>query len=92
METTVLNYRIIVEQEENSQTGKKVYVSLCPKLGVSDWGNTIDQAINRIQEAVECHLESLIRHHKHLPAPDQNEFVIATAKVNLPSSKISFAI
>lgn len=82
VETTVLNYRIIVEPKKNSQTGKKIYVAFCPKLEVSDWGNTIDQAINHIEEAIECHLESLLKHHKSIPNPDQNEFVIATTKIS----------
>src|SRR3989338_8108559 len=75
METKILNYRIIVEPEKDPQTSKRVYVAICPKLGVSDWGNTIDQAIIHIQEAIECHLESLIKHGKSVPSADQNEFV-----------------
>lgn len=92
MEANIHSYRIIIEPEKDSQTGKKVYVAFCPKLGVSDWGKTIDQAIGHIQEAIECHLESLIKHNKSIPAPDQNEFVVASAKVHLPSTTINFAI
>ena len=57
MDTKVLNYRIIIEPELNKKTGKKVYVGFCPKLGVSDWGKTVEAAIGNIKEAIELYLE-----------------------------------
>ena len=92
METKVLNYRIIVEPETHEKTGKVVYVSYCPKLGVSDWGRTVEQAIAHIREAIECHLESLVKHGEDIPQPDTDEYVIATARVNAPPGvRLSFA-
>lgn len=72
MDTKVLNYRIIIEPEIDKKTGKKVYTSFCPKLGVADWGNTVEQSMARIQEGIECHLEALAQLKSPLPEPVLN--------------------
>ncbi len=83
MQTHILSYRTIIEPVTNPKTGKTVYTAYSPKLGVSDWGKTIELALLHIQEAIECHLESLSKHHQPIPAPDQDEFLITTTRVNL---------
>lgn len=62
METKVFNYRIIIEQEAVPRTKKAVYVAYCPKLGISHWGSSIGGALAHMQEAIECHIESLMKH------------------------------
>lgn len=74
METIVLNYRIIIEPETDKKTGKTVYVALAPTLGVSDWGKSIEQALERITEAIECHLESLVKHGKEIIVQNNKRF------------------
>jgi len=34
------------------------YVSLCPELGVSSYGDTPDEAVSMLKEAVELYLEN----------------------------------
>ena len=82
METKVLNYRIIIEPEIENK--KKVYVSFCPTLGVSDWGKTVEEALAHIREGIECYLESLVKHKKPIPEEDPSEFMVATTRVSLP--------
>jgi len=48
METNILNYRILVEKEGTPRKKRAVYVAYCPKLGISDWGASIDDALIRI--------------------------------------------
>lgn len=84
METKVLNYRILVEQEALPRRKKAAYVAYCPKLGISDWGTTIDEAIEHIQEAIECHIESLVKHNEDVPVSDEETFVVTTANVRVP--------
>lgn len=92
METKILNYRIIIESEIGKKTGKKVYTAFCPKLGVGDWGNTVEEALSHIKEGIECYLESLIKHGKPIPSEDISEFMVATAEVSLPRDfKFTFA-
>lgn len=82
MEKFVLNYRIILEPE-NNKSGQKVYNAYCPKLGVADWGKTVEEALIHIQEAIECYLESLAKHHKPIPTGDKAEFLVTTTEVFL---------
>lgn len=82
MEKSVLNYRVIIEPEKMGR--KTVYNASCPTLGVSDWGNSVEEALAHIKEGVECHLESLVKHKKPFPEEDSSEFMIATTKISLP--------
>lgn len=92
METFILDYRIIIEPETDKKTGKKVYTAFCPRVGVSDWGKSVEEAISHIKEAIECHLKSLIKHQKAVPPPDLAEFMVTTASVSLPKGiKLAFS-
>lgn len=37
--------------------GEKQYVALCSELDVASQGNTIEEALNNLKEAVELHIE-----------------------------------
>lgn len=87
-----MNYRIIIEPEIDAKTGKKVYTAFCPKLGVADWGKTVEKALAHIKEGIECHLESLVKHENPIPREDVSEFMVATTEVSLPRNlRITFA-
>lgn len=92
METKVLNYRIIIEKEVSPRTKKMVYVAYCPKLGISDWGSSLDEALSHMQEAIECHIESLVKHREDVPVSDEETFVVATANIRVPQlTNIAYA-
>lgn len=82
METKVLNYRIIITPEKHE--GKLVYNALCPTLDVADWGKTVEQVLEHIQGAIECHIESLAKNNEPIPAEDTSDFMVATTSVSLP--------
>jgi predicted RNase H-like HicB family nuclease len=42
----------------------------CPSLGIASYGETIDEAIRMIQEAIQLHIEDLIAHGEPVPAED----------------------
>ncbi len=52
MEKKVLNYRIIIEKEQY-EDGAPVYVAYCPTLGVSDYGDTIEEVLESIKDGIE---------------------------------------
>jgi len=58
MEKRILNYRIIIEPEKIGR--KTVNNAYCPTLGLADFGNSIDEAIQRIQSLIKFHIESLL--------------------------------
>lgn len=82
METKVLNYRIIIKSKKKD--GKNTYLAECPTLGVYDWGKTIDEVLDNIQEGITCHVESLIKDGEEVPVDyPEKEFVTET-KITVP--------
>lgn len=52
MNTKILNYRVVVEPDERTGSNKPCFVAYCPTLGVADDGDTIDEALGNIREAI----------------------------------------
>lgn len=48
----MLNYRIINEKE-NYEDGSFVYVAYCPTLGISDYGDTVEEVLASIKDGIE---------------------------------------
>ena len=46
------------------------YCVECPSLGITSMGESIDDAIRMIEEAIELHLEDLIAHSEVVPEED----------------------
>ena len=60
MKTKVLNYRIIVSPDKQTGTGKPGFTALCPTLGVADDGDTIDEAVVNIKNAIKLYVNSMV--------------------------------
>ena len=60
MKTKVLNYRIIVSPDKQTGTGKSGFTALCPTLGVADDGDTIDEALVNIKNAIKLYVNSMV--------------------------------
>lgn len=58
MEKRVLNYRIIIEPEKY-ENGSTVYVAYCPTLGVSDYGDTVEEVLKSIKDGIKLVVECL---------------------------------
>ena len=69
-----MKYRIIIEQDEDG-----TYVAECPSLpGCVSQGNTRDEAIVNIQDAIRGYLQSLKKHNEPIP-PSITEEVVEVA-------------
>ena len=69
-----MQYRILIEQDENG-----IFVAECPSLpGCVSQGNTREEAITSIRDAIGGYIESLERHKDPIP-PSINEEVIDIA-------------
>ncbi len=91
MEKNVLNYRIIIEKEKY-EDGSTVYVAYCPSLGISDYGDTVEDVLKSIKDGIKLAVESLAKEGKDVPIDHVEEQFITSAKINIPSGiKISFA-
>lgn len=86
MEKKVLNYRVIIDKEGSS------YNAYCPKLGLADYGKTIDQAIERLTNLIKFHIESLAAIGEKIPLENGTTTVITSIAVpSLPSMKFSLS-
>lgn len=91
MNTNILNYRIIIEKEKYAD-GSRVYVAYCPTLGISDYGDTIEETLTSIKDGIQLAVESLAKEKKEVPVDRVEEQIITSTQVRFPRSlKISFA-
>lgn len=85
MEKIVLNYRVIIEPDKRTGTGKICFTAYCPKLGIADDGDTVEEALSSIQDGIKCYLEALIKDGVEVPQPDNiKEGLVTSTKVSLP--------
>jgi len=66
-----MKYRIIIEQDEDG-----VFVAECPTLpGCISQGNSREEALANIQDAIKGYLESLKKHDEPIPPSIEEEVV-----------------
>jgi predicted RNase H-like HicB family nuclease len=66
-----MKYRVLIEQDEDG-----VYVAEVPSLpGCISQGQTREQAVENIKEAIAVYLESLEAHDEPIPPPITEELV-----------------
>ncbi len=83
----ILSYRIFVERE-TYDSGEVVYVAHVPTLGISDYGSTIEKALENTEKLIRFHLECLIDEEGSIPAPDDpKNILIANQEIEIASKK-----
>lgn len=71
-----MRYTVILEEEAEGG-----FHAFCPALvGCHSQGESLDEAMANIREAIELYLESLLAHGE--PIPDEARMVVATTEVN----------
>lgn len=91
MEKSVLNYRIKIEPEKY-EDGSTIYVAYCPTLGISDYGDTVEEVLKSIQEGVELAIKCLSEEKQEIPVDNLDRQIITSTKVEIPKQvKIAFA-
>ncbi len=60
--------KIIIHRSEPDEVVP--YWVECPSLGIASMGETIDEAIRMIHEAIELHIEDLTAHGEPIPPED----------------------
>lgn len=83
MEKNVLNYRIIIEKEKY-EDGSSVYVANCPTLGISDYGDTIEDVLASMKDGISLAVEVLVKEKKEVPIDHIEEQIVASAKIIAP--------
>jgi predicted RNase H-like HicB family nuclease len=85
MNTKRLNYRIIIEKEEQ-EDGKEVFVAYTPSLGISDFGATIEKAVANMEQGIKLYIETLAKTNQPIPQEDTNEYFVTTRKIEVVTS------
>lgn len=83
METKILNYRIIIEPDEQTGTGKLGFTAHCPTLGIADDGNTIEKALKNIKGAIDAYIDSLIEDNLPVPIDQPEKDIVTTAQIRV---------
>lgn len=92
METKVLNYRIIVEPDEQTGTKKPWFTALCPTLGIADDGITIEEAISALRDSIKTYVDSLIEDKIPVPIDKPELDLVTTTQITVKTpSPFQFA-
>lgn len=83
MDTKVLDYRIIIEPEKYKD-GSVVYVAHCPTLGISDYGDSIEDVMASIKDGIRLAVDSLASEKLEVPIDEVQDQIITTARINFP--------
>lgn len=86
MKTKILNYRVIINPDKQTGTGKSGYTALCPSLGVADDGDTIDEALINIKGAIKAYVESLVKDKQPVPVDEPEHDIVTTTQIDAPST------
>lgn len=73
------NYRVIIEPDEETGTGKACFTAYVPTLGIADSGDTIDEALKNAEEGIRCYLEALVKDGEPIPESDDVERDLVTS-------------
>jgi predicted RNase H-like HicB family nuclease len=63
--------RIIIHRSDPDE--EVSYWVECPSLGIASMGDTIEEAISMIREAIDLHIEDLRAHGEPIPPEDSPE-------------------
>jgi predicted RNase H-like HicB family nuclease len=87
----ILNYRVIIEPE-TYEDGSTVYVAQCPTLGISDYGDTIEKAIEHMQRGMKLYINTLLVENLPVPEQDHEGFFITNQKVSIKTHSTSLQL
>lgn len=91
MDGKIYTFRAIIEKDDPGYRG---YVPTLP--GLHTCGDTIEEVRGNLKEALQCHLESLIKHRELIPQEEGIE-IIQTVTIEphktraLPKIKFAYA-
>ncbi len=83
---TILDYRVILRQDKSVGTNQSCYVASCPTLGVTDDGQTPQEALDNLKSTIEFHLECLQKEGKEIPVDQPREELLTTTQISFPTT------
>jgi len=86
MEKRILNYRVIISPDYRTGTKEKCYAIYVPTLRIATEGDTIEEALKNVKEAIELYVESLIEDKQEIPLDHIEKDIVTTAQVEISNS------
>ena len=71
--------QIIIHKSEPDE--EVAYWVECPSLGIASMGDTIEEAIAMIREAIDLHIEDLVAHSEPVPPEDSDDLPVVQTLV-----------
>lgn len=85
MDKKVLDYRVIIEPEKRPN-GETVFVAYCPTLGISDYGDSVEEVLSSIQDGIKLAIEMLVKKKLQVPTDRLEEQIITSTRVFVPEN------
>ena len=85
MDKKVLDYRVIIEPEKR-ENGETVFVAYCPTLGISDYGDTVEEVLSSMKDGIELAIEMMIKKKQVVPTDRLEEQIITSSRVFVPEN------
>lgn len=76
----MLNFRVILEPEKMNK--KTVYNAYCPTLGIADFGDTIEEALEHMKEGIELSLECMEKEKQEIVSDNIEEQFITSLQIS----------
>lgn len=87
MEKRVASYKVIISPDKQTGTGRGGFTAYVPKLGISDDGFTIEEALHNVKELAKFHLEALAEEGESIPTPDSEQSFVTSARFEVNVKK-----
>lgn len=85
MKENILNYSILIEEDARTGTGEPCFSAFSPLLGVADSGDTVEEALERIEETIKFHLQCLVAEGEEIPTETNKRSFFSTIQVLRPN-------
>lgn len=74
-------YRIVITPDVRTGSGEHCFTAFVPTLGIATDGDSVEEALQNIQEMIAFHLECLRKEKQPLPVEQPTMDFITTARV-----------
>jgi predicted RNase H-like HicB family nuclease len=91
MKAKLLNYRVLINKEQY-ENGDAVYVAHVPTLGISDYGDSVEEVLKSLEDGILLALECEAKDKKEIVQDNLEDQIITSLKIPFSTrSRISFA-
>lgn len=79
-----MEYRVVIAPDVRTGSGERCFTAFVPVLGIATDGDSVEEALQNIQEMIAFHLECLRKERQSLPMEQPMNDFITTARVAVP--------